>query len=119
MWTGNVSQELSESITTMVTNCNVQNRTRAQPPPGVLKPFPPGTHNSQLFPPPGVDGLPAITSTFSNMALGPPTSSSFGINIGQNALSANAVAPGSPGKLFPGISMMDSGKLISKFKLKT
>ena len=120
VWTGNVSQELSDAISTMVTNCNVLNRARAQPPPGVLKPirpssgvgvdvsFPPGTLSSQLFPPPGVDSLSGLSSSISSINLGPPTSSStFGVNIGLNT--GTTPAPGSPGKLFSGISMLESG----------
>lgn len=108
----------------MVSNCNLMNRARAQPPPGVLKPlrpgsgvgvdvsFPPGTLNSQLFPPPGSDALSGLASSLGSMALGPQTSSGFGVNIGPNALGGTTPAPGSPGKLFPGIGMLDSGKFI-------
>ena len=124
VWTGNVSQELSDAISTMVANCNVLNRARAQPPPGVLKPirpssgvgvdvsFPPGTLSSQLFPPPGVDSLSGLSSGLSSMTLGPPThssSSTFGVNIGLNTHTGTTPAPGSPGKLFSGISMLESG----------
>lgn len=106
----------------MVANCNVLSRARAQPPPGVLKPprtgldvsFPPGALSSQLFPPPGVEPLSSLTSSIGNMALGATTSTGltsttgFGINIGPNTLGTNA-APGSPGKLFSGLSSLDSG----------
>ena len=111
----------------MVANCNVLNRARAQPPPGVLKPirpgsgvdvsFPPGTLSSQLFPPPGVDSMSGLTSTISSMNLGPPTSSTFGVNIGPNSHSGTTPAPGSPGKLFSGISMLESGNYITFFSL--
>lgn len=122
---GNVSQELSETISTMVTNCSVMNRARAQPPPGVSKPirpgsavgvdvssFPPGTLSSQLFPPPGGDTLAGLSTSLGSMALGPPTSTGFGVNVGSNALGGTTPAPGSPGKLFSSISMLDSGELI-------
>lgn len=118
VWTGNVSQELSDMISTMMSNCAALNRARAQPPPGVMKSirpgsavdvsFPPGTMNSQLFPPPGVDSLGGLSSNLSSMALGPPASSTFGVNIGPNLPGATP-APGSPGKVFPGMSMLDSG----------
>ena len=111
----------------MVANCNVINRARAQPPPGVLKPvrpgsgvgvdvssFPPGTLSSQLFPPPGGDSLSGLSSSLSSMALGPPTSTGFGVNIGPNAIGGTP-APGSPGKLFSSISMMDSSELTVFF----
>ena len=137
-----MSQELSDTILTMVSNCNVLNRARAQPPPGVgMKPlrsaldvsFPPGALSaSQLFPPPGVEpsALTSLASSLGGMNLGsapaaagptsPPSSSpgstsassaasAFGVNIGPSALAASA-APGSPGKLFPGLSMSDSGE---------
>lgn len=106
----------------MVANCNVLNRARAQPPPGVLKPirpgsgvgvdvpsFPPGTLTSQLFPPPGVDSA-SLASSLSSMSLGPPTSSGFGVNIGPGTLGGNTPGPGSPGKLFSNMSILESGK---------
>lgn len=131
--TGSVSQELSDTIVTMVANCNVL-RARAQPPPGVLKPqqqrtglersaldvsFPPGALASQLFPPPGVEPLAGLTSSISSLTIGSGVSpvgmtgasSAFGgISVGTNSLSSSATAPGSPGKLFPGLSMSDSGE---------
>ena len=106
---------------TMVANCNVLNRTRA--PPGVLKPrldvsFPPGALSSQLFPPPGVEpSLSNLASSIGNMSIGstPSTglssSTGFGVNIGSSGLTGSNPAPGSPGKLFPGLSMTDSGSL--------
>ena len=117
-----MSQELSETITTMVSNCTALNRARAQPPPGVMKnirpgsgvdvTFPPGTLNSQLFPPPGVDSLSGLSTTLSSMALGPPSSTGFGVSIGPNTLPGSTAAPASPGKVFPGMSMLDSGMLL-------
>ena len=114
-----MSPELSDTINTIVANCNVLNRARAQPPPGVLKPirpgsgvdvsFPPGTLSSQLFPPPGVDST-GLSPSLSSMGLGPPTSSGFAVNIGSSTLGGNTPAPGSPGKLFSSISLLDSGK---------
>lgn len=107
----------------MITNGNVMNRARAQPPPGVLKPirpgsgvgmevaFPSGTMTSQLFPPPGVsDSLSGLTSSLGSMGLGPSTSTGFSVNIGSSVLGGTTPAPGSPGKLFPGISMLDSSE---------
>jgi len=107
----------------MVANCNVLSRARAQPPPGVLKPprtgldvsFPPSALSGQLFPPPGVEPLSSLASSIGSMALGATTSTGltstagFGINIGPNTLGSNA-APGSPGKLFSGLSSLESGK---------
>lgn len=110
----------------MVANCNVLNRARAQPPPGVLKPirpgsgvgvdvsFPPGTMTSQLFPPPGVDST-GLSSSLSSMGLGPPTSSGFGVNIGANPLGGNTPAPGSPGKLFSSMSLLEPGNEWQQF----
>lgn len=111
----------------MVANCNVLNRARAQPPPGVLKPirpgsgvgvdvsFPPGTLSSQLFPPPGVDTA-GLSSSLNNMGLGPPTSSGFGVNIGPNTLGGNTPAPGSPGKLFSSMSLLESGNALENLQ---
>lgn len=122
-----MSQELSDTINTMVANCNVLNRARAQPPPGVLKPirpgsgvgvdvsFPPGTLSSQLFPPPGVDST-GLSPSLSSMGLGPPTSSGFAVNIGSNTLGGNTPAPGSPGKLFSSMSLLETGNELHHSK---
>ena len=111
----------------MVTNCyDVLSRARAQPPPGVLKPprtgldvsFPPGALSSQLFPPPGVEPLSSLASSIGNMTLGATTSTGltsttdFGLNMCPNTLGTSAAPPGSPGKLFSGLSgTLDSGNL--------
>lgn len=90
----NVSQELSETILTMVQNCNMISRPRTQP-------------TQQM----GVIGIPglgneshgALTAGLSNLSIGgpggssifpPPVSSSM--NIG--SLGGLSVAPGSPGR---------------------
>ncbi|XP_011335843.1 CCR4-NOT transcription complex subunit 1 isoform X2 [Ooceraea biroi] len=106
--TGNVSQELSELIMTMVQNCSLmlsKNTMNRAPPPGVLRhrglePFNPATLGSQLFSSKQVDPLGNLSSSLASMGLGtglgPPSSSAFNL---PGALGPLVSAPGSPSRL--------------------
>ncbi|XP_053558399.1 CCR4-NOT transcription complex subunit 1 [Bombina bombina] len=96
---GSVSQELSETILTMVANCsNVMNKAR-QPPPGVMpKGRPPSTSSLDAISPVQIDPLAAMASLSIGGSAAPHTQSmpAFPPNLG-SAFST----PQSPAKAFP------------------
>ncbi|XP_069595654.1 CCR4-NOT transcription complex subunit 1 isoform X1 [Ranitomeya imitator] len=96
---GSVSQELSETILTMVANCsNVVNKAR-QPPPGVMpKGRPPSTSSLDAISPVQIDPLAAMASLSIGGPAAPHTQSlpAFPPNLG-SAFST----PQSPAKAFP------------------
>ncbi|XP_069701672.1 CCR4-NOT transcription complex subunit 1 isoform X5 [Periplaneta americana] len=110
---GNVSQDLSETILTMVGNCSIMLSKPRQPPPGVLRThrgiepaFNPSSLGGQLFTAsqvPQVDPIANIGSSLASMSLsgapagmGPPSSSAFNLPGGLGPLVS---APGSPSRL--------------------
>lgn len=109
---GNVSQDLSESILTMVGNCSILLTKPRQPPPGVLRhrgiepAFNPSSLGGQLFPAtqvPQVDpianmgsSLASINLTGAPTGMGPPSSSAFNL---PGALGPLVSTPGSPSRL--------------------
>lgn len=99
---GSVSQELSETILTMVANCsNVMNKAR-QPPPGVLqKPRPPSASSLDAISPVQIDTLSGMASLSIGGSAAPHTQSMQGFppNLG-SAFST----PQSPAKAFPPLS---------------
>ncbi|XP_063227280.1 CCR4-NOT transcription complex subunit 1 isoform X2 [Bacillus rossius redtenbacheri] len=101
--TGNVSQELSDVIFTMVTNCTVLLKSR-QPPPGVMRThrnleqaFNPSSISGQLFTGPQVDSMGSIGSSLAGMSLGAGAGSSA-FNL-PGALGPLVSTPGSPSRL--------------------
>nr|XP_033796481.1 CCR4-NOT transcription complex subunit 1 isoform X3 [Geotrypetes seraphini] len=99
---GSISQELSETILTMVANCsNVMNKAR-QPPPGVMpKGRPPSTSSLDAISPVQIDPLAAMASLSIGSSAVPHTQSmpAFPPNLG-SAFST----PQSPAKAFPPLS---------------
>ncbi|XP_054104439.2 CCR4-NOT transcription complex subunit 1 isoform X7 [Callithrix jacchus] len=99
---GSVSQELSETILTMVANCsNVMNKAR-QPPPGVMpKGRPPSASSLDAISPVQIDPLAGMTSLSIGGSTAPHTQSMQGFppNLG-SAFST----PQSPAKAFPPLS---------------
>ncbi|KAM6177245.1 CCR4-NOT transcription complex subunit 1 isoform 3-T3 [Erethizon dorsatum] len=99
---GSVSQELSETILTMVANCsNVMNKAR-QPPPGVMpKGRPPSASSLDAISPVQIDPLAGMASLSIGGSAAPPTQSMQGFppNLG-SAFST----PQSPAKAFPPLS---------------
>jgi len=97
---GTISQELSETIIAMATNCSLlMNKPRH--PPGVMRghrgmepaftPFP--------TPPLSTDPLANLSNSLAGMAMGgPPSSSAFGL---QGGLGPLVSTPGSPSRLMP------------------
>ncbi|XP_075796614.1 CCR4-NOT transcription complex subunit 1 isoform X5 [Pelodiscus sinensis] len=108
---GNVSQELSETILTMVANCsNVMNKAR-QPPPGVMpKGRPPSASSLDAISPVQIDPLAGMAS----LSLGGPTvphtqsMQGFPPNLG-SAFST----PQSPAKAFPPLSTQNQTTAFS------
>ncbi|XP_078524737.1 CCR4-NOT transcription complex subunit 1 isoform X5 [Lissotriton helveticus] len=104
---GSVSQELSETILTMVANCsNVMNKAR-QPPPGVMpKGRPPSTSSLDAISPVQIDPLAAMASLSIGSTTAPHTQSlpAFPPNLG-SAFST----PQSPAKAFPSLSTQSQG----------
>ncbi|KAJ1081954.1 hypothetical protein NDU88_002126 [Pleurodeles waltl] len=104
---GSVSQELSETILTMVANCsNVMNKAR-QPPPGVMpKGRPPSTSSLDAISPVQIDPLAAMASLSIGSSTAPHTQSlpAFPPNLG-SAFST----PQSPAKAFPPLSTQSQG----------
>ncbi|XP_071423798.1 CCR4-NOT transcription complex subunit 1 isoform X10 [Pithys albifrons albifrons] len=99
---GSVSQELSETILTMVANCsNVMNKAR-QPPPGVMpKGRPPSASSLDAISPVQIDSLAGMASLSIGGSAAPHTQSMQGFppNLG-SAFST----PQSPAKAFPPLS---------------
>ncbi|XP_038609303.1 CCR4-NOT transcription complex subunit 1 isoform X3 [Tachyglossus aculeatus] len=99
---GSVSQELSETILTMVANCsNVMNKAR-QPPPGVMpKGRPPSASSLDAISPVQIDSLGGMASLSIGGSAAPHTQSMQGFppNLG-SAFST----PQSPAKAFPPLS---------------
>uniref|UniRef100_A0A8C0V0F7 CCR4-NOT transcription complex subunit 1 n=1 Tax=Cyanistes caeruleus TaxID=156563 RepID=A0A8C0V0F7_CYACU len=99
---GSVSQELSETILTMVANCsNVMNKAR-QPPPGVMpKGRPPSASSLDAISPVQIDSLAGMASLSLGGSAAPHTQSMQGFppNLG-SAFST----PQSPAKAFPPLS---------------
>lgn len=113
-YAANVSQELSETILTMVGNCSILLNKPRQPPPGVVK-TPRGlepafsaaainpTQNSQ---PPQIEVLSSIGSSMAGLSLGGGGSGGAGgaVSVGGGAASSvyggSFTTPGSPAKLF-------------------
>ncbi|XP_076988714.1 CCR4-NOT transcription complex subunit 1 isoform X6 [Tamandua tetradactyla] len=99
---GSVSQELSETILTMVANCsNVMNKAR-QPPPGVMpKGRPPSASSLDAISPVQIDPLAGMASLNIGGSAAPHTQSMQGFppNLG-SAFST----PQSPAKAFPPLS---------------
>ncbi|XP_051024914.1 CCR4-NOT transcription complex subunit 1 isoform X8 [Acomys russatus] len=99
---GSVSQELSETILTMVANCsNVMNKAR-QPPPGVMpKGRPPSASSLDAISPVQIDSLAGMASLSIGGSTAPHTQSMQGFppNLG-SAFST----PQSPAKAFPPLS---------------
>ncbi|XP_006271770.2 CCR4-NOT transcription complex subunit 1 isoform X9 [Alligator mississippiensis] len=99
---GSVSQELSETILTMVANCsNVMNKAR-QPPPGVMpKGRPPSASSLDAISPVQIDPLAGMASLSLGGSAAPHTQSMQGFppNLG-SAFST----PQSPAKAFPPLS---------------
>ncbi|KAL6088757.1 hypothetical protein STEG23_028285, partial [Scotinomys teguina] len=99
---GSVSQELSETILTMVANCsNVMNKAR-QPPPGVMpKGRPPSASSLDAISPVQIDPLAGMASLSVGGSAAPHTQSMQGFppNLG-SAFST----PQSPAKAFPPLS---------------
>uniref|UniRef100_A0A8D2HHR8 CCR4-NOT transcription complex subunit 1 n=1 Tax=Urocitellus parryii TaxID=9999 RepID=A0A8D2HHR8_UROPR len=99
---GSVSQELSETILTMVANCsNVMNKAR-QPPPGVMpKGRPPSASSLDAISPVQIDPLAGMASLSIGSSAAPHTQSMQGFppNLG-SAFST----PQSPAKAFPPLS---------------
>nr|CAD7196956.1 unnamed protein product [Timema douglasi] len=101
---GNVSQELSEAILTMVANCSILLSKPRQPPPGVMRPhrnieqaFNPSSIGGQLFSAPQVDSIANIGSTLANINLGAAsTGSAFNLPA---TLGPLVSTPGSPSRL--------------------
>ncbi|KAM5263729.1 CCR4-NOT transcription complex subunit 1 isoform 4-T4 [Ctenodactylus gundi] len=99
---GSISQELSETILTMVANCsNVMNKAR-QPPPGVMpKGRPPSASSLDAISPVQIDPLAGMASLSIGGSAAPHTQSMQGFppNLG-SAFST----PQSPAKAFPPLS---------------
>ncbi|XP_051485154.1 CCR4-NOT transcription complex subunit 1 isoform X8 [Apus apus] len=99
---GSVSQELSETILTMVANCsNVMNKAR-QPPPGVMpKGRPPSASSLDAISPVQIDSLAGMATLSLGGSSAPHTQSMQGFppNLG-SAFST----PQSPAKAFPPLS---------------
>ncbi|XP_015520502.1 CCR4-NOT transcription complex subunit 1 isoform X1 [Neodiprion lecontei] len=103
---GNVSQDCSDAIMTMVQNCNLMlsKASLSRPPPVIrhraLEPFNPATLGGQLFSSSQVDPLGNLSSSLASMglssSLGPPSSSAFNL---PGALGPLVSAPGSPSRL--------------------
>ncbi|XP_021921568.1 CCR4-NOT transcription complex subunit 1 isoform X2 [Zootermopsis nevadensis] len=109
---GSVSQDLSQTILTMVGNCSILLSKPRQPPPGVLRHrgiepgFNPTSLGGQLFSAtqvPQVDPIANIGSSLASINLagapagmGPPSSSAFNL---PGALGPLVSAPGSPSRI--------------------
>ncbi|XP_073515919.1 CCR4-NOT transcription complex subunit 1 isoform X2 [Phyllobates terribilis] len=108
---GSVTQELSETILTMVANCsNVVNKAR-QPPPGVMpKGRPPSTSSLDAISPVQIDPLAAMASLSIGGPAAPHTQSlpAFPPNLG-SAFST----PQSPAKAFPSLSTPNQATAFS------
>ncbi|KAG8437274.1 hypothetical protein GDO86_008106 [Hymenochirus boettgeri] len=108
---GSVSQELSETILTMVANCsNVVNKAR-QPPPGVMpKGRPPSTSSIDAISPVQIDPLAAMASLSIGGSAAPHTQSmpAFPPNLG-SAFST----PQSPAKAFPPLTTPNQSTAFS------
>ncbi|CAN2389296.1 CCR4-NOT transcription complex subunit [Pristimantis euphronides] len=108
---GSVSQELSETILTMVANCsNVVNKAR-QPPPGVMpKGRPPSTSSLDAISPVQIDPLVAMASLGIGGSAAPHTQSlpAFPPNLG-SAFST----PQSPAKAFPPLTTPNQSTAFS------
>ncbi|KAM6064723.1 CCR4-NOT transcription complex subunit 1 isoform 8-T8 [Theristicus caerulescens] len=99
---GSVSQELSETILTMVANCsNVMNKAR-QPPPGVMpKGRPPSASSLDAISPVQIDSLAGMASLSLGSSAAPHTQSMQGFPPN---LSSAFSTPQSPAKAFPPLS---------------
>nr|KAF6409455.1 CCR4-NOT transcription complex subunit 1 [Rousettus aegyptiacus] len=99
---GSVSQELSETILTMVANCsNVMNKAR-QPPPGVMpKGRPPSASSLDAISPVQIDPLAGMASLSIGGSAAPHTQSMQGFPPN---LSSAFSTPQSPAKAFPPLS---------------
>ncbi|XP_018594427.1 CCR4-NOT transcription complex subunit 1 isoform X1 [Scleropages formosus] len=99
---GSVSQELSETILTMVANCsNVMNKAR-QPPPGVMpKGRAPSTSSLDAISPVQMDPLPAMSSLSLGSSGASHTQSMQGFPTPLGSAFSN---PQSPAKAFPALS---------------
>ncbi|XP_018113580.1 CCR4-NOT transcription complex subunit 1 isoform X2 [Xenopus laevis] len=108
---GSVSQELSETILTMVANCsNVVNKAR-QPPPGVMpKGRPPSTSSLDAISPVQIDPIAAMASLSIGGSAAPHTQSMpvFPPNLG-SAFST----PQSPAKAFPPLTAPNQSTAFS------
>ncbi|KAM6223435.1 CCR4-NOT transcription complex subunit 1 isoform 6-T6 [Rhynchocyon petersi] len=108
---GSVSQELSETILTMVANCsNVMNKAR-QPPPGVMpKGRPPSASSLDAISPVQIDPLGGMASLSIGGSAAPHTQSMQGFppNLG-SAFST----PQSPAKAFPPLSTPNQSTTFS------
>ncbi|XP_043350716.1 CCR4-NOT transcription complex subunit 1 isoform X20 [Dermochelys coriacea] len=108
---GSVSQELSETILTMVANCsNVMNKAR-QPPPGVMpKGRPPSASSLDAISPVQIDPLAGMASLSLGGSAVPHTQSMQGFppNLG-SAFST----PQSPAKAFPPLSTQNQTTAFS------
>ncbi|XP_065272747.1 CCR4-NOT transcription complex subunit 1 [Emys orbicularis] len=108
---GSVSQELSETILTMVANCsNVMNKAR-QPPPGVMpKGRPPSASSLDAISPVQIDPLAGMASLSLGGSAVPHTPSMQGFppNLG-SAFST----PQSPAKVFPPLSTQNQTTAFS------
>ncbi|XP_064466564.1 CCR4-NOT transcription complex subunit 1-like isoform X2 [Ornithodoros turicata] len=123
-YAANVSQELSETILTMVGNCSILLNKPRQPPPGVVK-TPRGlepafsaasinpTPNAQ---PPQMDVLSNISSSMANLSLG-PCSGGAGTGVGAGAapsvFGSSFPTPGSPAKLFGAPNAVGTAPAVS------
>ncbi|XP_049786692.1 CCR4-NOT transcription complex subunit 1 isoform X4 [Schistocerca cancellata] len=110
---GNVSQELSEAILTMIANCSILMSKPRQPPPGVLRThrgiepaFSTPLGGQQLFTASQVDTIGGINTSLASIniagapgGLGPPSSQAFNL---PGALGQLVTNPGSPSRLMGG-----------------
>ncbi|KAG8039882.1 hypothetical protein G9C98_000611 [Cotesia typhae] len=105
--TGSLSQELADTILTMIGNCSMMLKTNLNrpPPPGVLRHpaldvFNPVKLAAPLFPTKPIDTLSNLSSGLASMGigsgLGPPSTSAFNL---PGALGPLVSAPGSPSRL--------------------
>lgn len=89
---GGLSQELSETILAMVTNCSSLLMNKQRHPPGVLRP-----HPFTTFPNAPVDSLVNLSASLAGMNMaGPPSNSTFSL---QGGLGPLVSTPGSPSRL--------------------
>lgn len=84
---GGISQELSETILAMATNCSLLMNKPRHGPPGVLRSHRTMEPAFTPFPAQPVDPLANIGSSLANMAIGgPPSSSAFSLQGGLGPL---------------------------------